>query len=90
VVATLAGGGAAGVGLSVSVVVAGAAMSQDAHDGIYCEQSQLIYSSGDNSYYVYEDEDGHLLLRTLTAAIFNRLDNAAYVDEDGTVVNPTM
>jgi hypothetical protein len=45
-------------------------MSQDAHDGIYCEEAQLIYSDGSKSYYVYEDNNGSLLFEESDSAAF--------------------
>ena len=41
IVATVAGSGVAGVGVSLSVVVAGGKISKDAHDGIYANDTSL-------------------------------------------------
>jgi len=87
VVASVAGGGVAGVGLSVSVVVAGAAMSQDAHDGIYAEKSQLIYSDGSKSYYVYTDAGGALLFQDSSKQLYSF--SGAYLDGNGNLVVPS-
>ncbi|HWP21633.1 MAG TPA: hypothetical protein VN417_02730 [Candidatus Cryosericum sp.] len=51
-------GGAAGVGVSLSIVVAGNKMSQDAHDAIYGNETQEQYEKGGQTYYVYLDADG--------------------------------
>ncbi|MEN6340037.1 MAG: hypothetical protein ABFD03_07915, partial [Clostridiaceae bacterium] len=54
-------GGAAGVGVSLSVVVTGNKLSQDAHDGIYGNQTQKQIEKDSKVYYVYLDQDGAYL-----------------------------
>ena len=74
-------GGAAGVGVSLSVVVAGNKMSQDAHDAIYGNQTQEQYEKGGQTYYVYLDADGERLyeLRSGTTSTLYRLDGTNLV-----------
>ncbi len=57
-VTSVGGGGAAGVVVSLSVVVTGNKMSQDAHDNLYAKQVQEQYEHDGKVYYVYTDENG--------------------------------
>jgi len=61
IVTSVGGGGVAGVGVSLSVVVTGNKISQDVHDGIYASQAQEQYEHDGKVYYVYLDEDNNRL-----------------------------
>ncbi|MDP3447996.1 MAG: hypothetical protein Q8S22_08055, partial [Eubacteriales bacterium] len=61
IVTTVGGGGAAGVGVSLSVIVTGNKLPQDAHDSIYPDQTQEQYVNDGKVYFVYLDEDGERL-----------------------------
>jgi hypothetical protein len=63
---TAAGGGAAGVSVSLAVVVAGSRLSQDAHDVIYTDNGesgddskQVTHDYEGNTYFVYTDGNDH-------------------------------
>ncbi|MEN6635426.1 MAG: hypothetical protein ABFC56_06225, partial [Clostridiaceae bacterium] len=60
-VTSVGGGGAAGVGVSLSIIVTGNKLSQDAHDNLYAEQVQEQFEHNGKVYYVYLDKDGNRL-----------------------------
>ena len=87
--ASAAVGGAAGVVVSLTVVVAGSAMSQDAHDAIYAETDDQATASDidGNEYNMNTDEDGALLYER--GGLYYRIDSqtgvASQTDYTGTV-----
>lgn len=90
-VATVAGSGVAGVGVSLSVVVSGNKMSQDAHDSLYQDDGSQLTITRDGTLYLVYDHAYEASGETVHVTVYEAPDGKLYrMDSNGNLVSYTV
>ena len=90
-VATVAASGVAGVGVSLSVVVSGNKMSQDAHDSLYQNDGSQLTTTRDGTLYLVYDYAYEASGETVHVTVYEAPDGKLYrMDSNGNLVPYTV
>lgn len=90
-VATVAASGVAGVGVSLSVVVSGNKMSQDAHDSLYQNDGSQLTTTRDGTLYLVYDYAYEASGETVHITVYEAPDGKLYrMDSNGNLVPYTV